>query len=74
MIPASSMKGDAAMTEIIVMWIFTLVGLIVVKVFKILEFDDHRHTDDNRQESASPEHPGGNEPHERSSQQPKVAA
>jgi hypothetical protein len=48
------MKGDAAMTEIIVMWIFALVGLIVVKVLKILEFDDDHHTDDKRQERVSP--------------------
>jgi hypothetical protein len=67
------MKGDAVMTEIIVMWIMTLVGLIVVKVLKILEFDDDRYTDDNQQESVLPEHPGGNETHQRSSHQPKTA-
>ena len=62
------------MTEIILMWILTLVGLIVVKVLRVLDFDDHHHIEDNRQDNASPEHPGGNEPHQRSSRQSKAAA
>jgi len=49
-----------------------LVGLIWVMVLDIL--GDDRHPHDKRQGSASPEHSDGEEPHERSSRQSKVAA
>ena len=67
------MKGDAAMTQAIE-WtlLLGLVGLIWVMVLVIL--DDNHHTHDNRQGSASPEPHDGEEPHERSSRQSKLAA
>ena len=49
-----------------------LVGLIWVMVLDILG-DDH-HTDDKRQGIPSPEPRDGEEPHERSSRQSKLAA
>jgi hypothetical protein len=67
------MKGEAAMTmEFIVVLLMGLVGLIWVIVLSILS-DDH-HTHDKRQGSPSPEPHDGEEAHERSSRQAKVAA
>jgi hypothetical protein len=67
------MKGDTAMTEaIIVVLLAGLVGLIWVIVLDSL--GDSHHSHDNRQGSASPEPRDGNEPHERSSRQSKIAA
>ena len=67
------MKGDVAMTQAIE-WtlLIGLVGLIWVMVFAIL--DDKHRTHHKRQGSGSPEHHDGEEPHEGSSRQPKVAA
>jgi hypothetical protein len=58
------MKGDAAMTQGIIVWVLLigLVGLIWVMVLDILCYDDHSH--DKRQGSASPEPRDGNEPHD----------
>ena len=67
------MKGDAAMAqEFIVMLVIGLVGLIWIIVLDIL--GDGRHPHDNLQGSALPESHDGEEPHERSSQQSKLAA
>ena len=67
------MKGDAAMTlEFIVVLLIGLVGLIWVMVLAGLDDNPHRH--DNRQRSPSPEPHDGEEPHEGSSRQSKVAA
>ena len=49
-----------------------LVGLIWVMVLVIL--DDNHRTHDKRQESPSPEPHDGEEAHERSSRQSKIAA
>jgi hypothetical protein len=58
--------------EFIVVLLMGLVGLIWVIVLAIL--DDNHRTHDNRQGSASPEPHDGEEPHERSSRQSKIAA
>jgi hypothetical protein len=65
------MKGDAAMTQALV-WtlLIGLVGLIWVMVLGIRGDKHHRH--DKRIGSPSPEPHDGEEPHERSSRQPKV--
>ena len=57
-----SMKGDAAMTQGIIVWVLLmgLVGLIWVIVLDIL--GDDRHTYEKRQGSASPEQRDGIEP------------
>jgi hypothetical protein len=67
------MKGDAAMTQGMIVWVLLmgLVGLIWVIVLDILG-DDH-HTHDNQQGSPSPEPHDGEDSHERSSRQSKVA-
>ena len=67
------MKGDAAMTQALV-WtlLIGLVGLIWVMVLGIRGNDHHPH--DKRIGSPSPEPHDGEEPHERSSRQSKVAA
>ena len=67
------MKGDAAMTQALE-WtlVIGLVGLIWVIVLSI-RCDGH-HTHDKRIGSPSPEPHDGEEPHERSSRQSKVAA
>ena len=58
--------------EFIVVLLMGLVGLIWVIVLAILDDDHHPH--DDRQGSASPEPHDGEEPHERSSRQSKIAA
>ena len=58
--------------EFIVVLLMGLVGLIWVIVLGI--FSDDHHTHDNRQGSPSPDPHDGEEPHERSSRQSKVAA
>ena len=58
--------------EIIAVLLIGLVGLISVIVLDILG-DDH-HSLDKRQGSASLEPRDGDEPHERSSRQSKIAA
>ena len=58
--------------EFIVVLLIGLLGLIWVIVLDILGDDHHPH--DNRQGSASPEPHDGEEPHERSSRQSKLAA
>ena len=67
------MKGDAAMTQALE-WtlVIGLVGLIWVIVLSIRS--DGHHTHDKRIGSPSPEPPDGEEAHERSSRQSKVAA
>jgi len=67
------MKGAAAMT-LAIEWVLLmgLLGLIWVIVLDILGNRHHSH--DNRQGSASPEPHDGEEPHEGSSRQSKVAA
>lgn len=58
--------------EFIVVLLMGLVGLIWVMVLVIL--DDNHRTHDKRQESPSPEPHDGEEAHERSSRQSKIAA
>ena len=62
------------MTEGSIVWVLLLglVGIIWVMVLDIL--GGKRHTHDKRQGSPSPEPHDGEEPHERSSRQSKVAA
>ena len=71
--PFSSMKGDAAMTQgvIVGMLLMGLGGLIWVIVLDFLGENHHRH--DKRVGNPSPEPHDGEEPHERSSRQLKVA-
>jgi hypothetical protein len=68
------MKGGAAMTQEVIVGVLLmgLVGLIWVMVLDILG-DDHR-PHHNRKENPSPEQHDGEEPHESSSRQSKVAA
>ena len=67
------MKGEAAMAqEFSVLLLMGLVGFIWVIVLDIL--GDGHHPHDKRQESPSPEPHDGEDPHERSSRQPKIAA
>ena len=68
------MKGDAAMTQgvIIGVLLMGLVGLIWVMVLDILGGDHHPR--DNQQGNPSPQPHAGEEPHEGSPRQPKVAA
>jgi len=67
------MKGDAAMTQALVgTLLIGLVGLIWVIVLSI-RGDDH-YTHDKRIGSPSPEPHDGEEAHEHSSRQSKVAA
>jgi len=72
--PASSVKGDAAMTQGVIVGVLLmgLVGLIWVIVLDLLG-DDHR-SHDNKQGNPSPEPHDGEEPHEISPRHPKVAA
>ena len=72
--PALSMKGDAPMTQDIIVWalLVGLVGLIWVMALAVLGDDHHAH--DNRQERASPEPHDGYEPLEHSSRQSRVTA
>jgi len=67
------MKGDAAMTQALE-WtlLIGLVGLIWVMVLGIL--GDKHHTHDKGIGSSSPEPHDGEDAHERSSRQSKVAA
>lgn len=58
--------------EIIVVLLVGLVGLIWVIVLDLLGRD--RHPRDNRQGNPSPQPHDGEEPHEGSPRQPKVAA
>jgi hypothetical protein len=68
------MKGDAAMTQGVIIGVLLtgLVGLIWVMVLDILGSDHHPR--DNQPGNPSPEPHDGEEPHEGSSRQPKVAA
>jgi hypothetical protein len=72
--PASSVKGDATMTQGIIVGVLLmgLLGLIWVIVLDILGNDHHPH--DNRQGNPSLEPHDGEEPHEVSPRQPKVVA
>jgi hypothetical protein len=67
------MKGDAAMTQALV-WplLIGLVGLIW-EIFLSIRGEEHHHHD-KQIESPSPEPHDGEEAHERSSRQSKVAA
>jgi hypothetical protein len=69
------MKGDAAMVSVIieVMIVGLLTGLVgIIWIIVRNCFDDDRHPNDNRQESASPVHHDGEKPHEHSSWQSKA--
>lgn len=63
------------MTQGTLVWVLLMgvFGLILVIVLDILG-DDHSLPHHNRQGSSSLEHHDGEEPHERSSQQSKIAA
>jgi hypothetical protein len=67
------MKGDAAMTQEIIVWalLMALAGLFWVMALAIMG-DDH-HTVDKRHGSASPEPHDGYEPHERSPRRSSVS-
>jgi hypothetical protein len=69
---ALSMKGDAPMTQDIIVWALLagLVGLIWVMALAIRGNDHLAH--DNRQGSASPEQPDGCEPIEGLPRQSRV--
>ena len=58
------MKGDAAMTQGVIVWVLLigLAGLIWVMVLDILCYDHHSH--DKQQESASPKSRDGYELHD----------
>ena len=58
------MKGDATMTQGMIVWVLLmgLAGLIWVIALGIL--DDYHHSHDKRQGSASPEQRDGNKPHD----------
>jgi hypothetical protein len=64
-----------AMIQGAMVWVLCMgvVGLIWVIVLDILG-DDHALPHDNRQESSLLEHHDGEEPHERSSRQSRIAA
>jgi hypothetical protein len=69
------MKGDAAMVQVIIelMIVGLLTGLVGIIWIIVRDcFDDDHYPNDNRQESASPVHHDGAEPHERSSWQAKA--
>ena len=68
------MKGDAAMTQGVIVGVLLtgLMGLVWVIVLDLLGDDHHRH--DNRQASPSLEPPDGEKPPAASSPQSKVAA
>jgi hypothetical protein len=66
-------KGDAAMTQGMIVWLLLmgLLGLIWVIVLDIL--GDNHHIHDKRIGSASPEPHDGEESHDGSSRQSKIA-
>jgi hypothetical protein len=69
------MKGAAAMEQVIieVMIVGLLTGLVGIIWIIVRDcFDDDHYPSDNRHESASPVHHGGEEPHERPSWQAKA--
>jgi hypothetical protein len=68
------MKGDAVMTQGMIVWLLLmgLLGLIWVIVLDIL--GDNHHIHDKRIGSASPEPHDGEESHDVSSWQSKIAA
>ena len=68
------MKGDAAMTQGVIVGVLLtgLMGLVWVIVLDLLGDDHHSH--DNRQENPSPEPHDGEESHEVSPRKSKVAA
>ena len=72
--PASSVKGDAAMTQGVIVGVLLtgLIGLIWVIILDLLGGDHHPR--DNRQGNPSPEPHDGKEPHEISPRKSKVAA
>jgi hypothetical protein len=68
------MKGDAAMTEGSFVWVL-LIGLVgIIWVIVLDRLDDNRHRHDKRIGNPSAEPHDGEEPHEGSSRQSKVAA
>jgi hypothetical protein len=68
------MKGDAAMTQDIIVWalLVALVGLFWVMALAIL--DDAHHTHDKKQARVSPEPHDGFDPHERLPRRSSVSA
>jgi hypothetical protein len=68
------MNGDAPITQEIFLWALVAGLVVFTGVMALAGYDDDQRTSDYLQASASPEHRDGEEPHEGSPRQSKVAA